>query len=128
MTSTSLLDAVDAGQIRLCKILVEGGSDVNEKKMDGTTVLMAACSLRVNRHYHLQKMRLIRTLIESGADLKAKNRRGKTCMDFIECHCPRVLTWISSKSSTAENNKSTIASLLKGSFRKLTLRLKSART
>ena len=92
MTSIDLMEAVSKGQFRLCRILMEGGSDVNVKGEEGKTPLMLACLLRVDRHNQRKKMKLIQSIIEHGADLYARNDHGRSCMYYLECHGPSIIS------------------------------------
>ena len=91
MTSIDIFQAIENKDFRLCRILVEGGVDINSKLADGTTVIMAACKMKVNRHFQQRKMKLVKQLMDNGADMQARNQRKRSVEDFIGSHCPRLL-------------------------------------
>src|SRR5258708_6392418 len=61
--------AARQGQIDAVNALVAGGSDINQKDIDGNTALVLSI---LNKHYDLAQM-----LIDKGADVNAANKDGR---------------------------------------------------
>ncbi|MDX6694582.1 MAG: hypothetical protein QOF02_2185 [Blastocatellia bacterium] len=64
-------DEEPAGTLRIVKLLIAAGADVNLKNEDGTTVLMKAVD---------EDSKLFQFLIASGADVNAKDNNGATAL------------------------------------------------
>jgi ankyrin repeat protein len=67
---SALSFAARQGQIEAADALIAGGSDINQKDVDGNTPLVLAI---LNKHYDLAQ-----TLINKGADVNAANKDGRT--------------------------------------------------
>ncbi|XP_064185901.1 ankyrin repeat domain-containing protein 34B [Anguilla rostrata] len=90
---TPLITAAQLGKLRLVRLLVEGGAQVNERNQRGETPLLAACrALRGDRgggggaannaNSAASTLRLLRFLLENGADPNAQDRAGRTALMY----------------------------------------------
>ncbi|XP_017344673.1 ankyrin repeat domain-containing protein 34B [Ictalurus punctatus] len=76
----SLLKAVYLGRLRLTRLLLEGGSYINESNEHGETPLMIACKSRYSDTQGVPKEKMVGYLLESGADPNIQDKSGKTAL------------------------------------------------
>ncbi|XP_056125577.1 LOW QUALITY PROTEIN: ankyrin repeat domain-containing protein 34C [Rhinichthys klamathensis goyatoka] len=76
-----LITAAQLGKLRLVRVLVEGGAQVNERNARGETPLLAACrSLRA--HPSEPMLRLIQFLLNNRADPNIQDKTGRTALMY----------------------------------------------
>ncbi|XP_077086621.1 ankyrin repeat domain-containing protein 34B [Siphateles boraxobius] len=76
-----LITAARLGKLRLVRVLVEGGAQVNERNERGETPLLAACrSLRSNPSE--PTLRLIQFLLNNRADPNIQDKTGRTALMY----------------------------------------------
>lgn len=74
-----LIKAAKLGKMRLVRLLVEGGAQVNERNQRGETPLLAICrALRADQSGNTTSLRLIRFLLQHHADPNAQDKGGRT--------------------------------------------------
>ncbi|XP_026780978.3 ankyrin repeat domain-containing protein 34B [Pangasianodon hypophthalmus] len=74
-----LIKAAELGKMRLVRLLVEGGAQVNERNQRGETPLLATCqALRADQSGNTTSLRLIRFLLQHHADPNAQDKFGRT--------------------------------------------------
>lgn len=74
-----LIKAAELGKMRLVRLLVEGGAQVNERNQRGETPLLATCrALRADQSGNTTSLRLIRFLLQHHADPNAQDKSGRT--------------------------------------------------
>lgn len=74
-----LIKAAELGKMRLVRLLVEGGAQVNERNQRGETPLLATCrTLRPDQSGNTTSLRLIRFLLQHHADPNAQDKSGRT--------------------------------------------------
>ncbi|XP_027006647.2 ankyrin repeat domain-containing protein 34B [Tachysurus fulvidraco] len=74
-----LIKAAELGKVRLVRLLVEGGAQVNERNQRGETPLLAMCrALRTDQSGNSTSLRLIRFLLQHHADPNAQDKSGRT--------------------------------------------------
>ncbi|XP_039517069.1 ankyrin repeat domain-containing protein 34C [Pimephales promelas] len=77
-----LITAAQLGKLRLVRVLVEGGAQVNERNASGETPLLAACrSLRA--HPSEPMLRLIQFLLNNRADPNIQDKTGRTALMYV---------------------------------------------
>ncbi len=69
---SALSFAARQGQVEAAQALLEGGSDINQKDVDGNTPLVLSL---LNKHFDLAQ-----TLVDKGADLNIANKDGRTAL------------------------------------------------
>lgn len=80
--STALIKAVAKARLKLTKLLVEGGADINTKDGEGRSALMVACMLKLPDEEKDIQTRLIQLLLENGANVNDIDRHGKTALIY----------------------------------------------
>ena len=60
--------------------LLDAGTNVNARNADGTTALMAASSVYVERSNPMQNSAIIRLLLDRGADVNLRDNKGETAL------------------------------------------------
>lgn len=74
-----LIKAAELGKMRLVRLLVEGGAQINERNQRGETPLLATCrALRPDQSGNTTSLRLIRFLLQHHADPNAQDKSGRT--------------------------------------------------
>jgi len=79
-SANPLLRAVFLGRLRLTRLLLEGGTYINESDGRGQTPLMVACR---NRHTDAQsasRVKLVQFLLEKGADPDIQDKEGRSAL------------------------------------------------
>lgn len=74
MSTLTLFDAAQQGDIETCKLLLENGADAKAKIEDSMTPL---CCAAKNGHTEICKL-----LLENGADINAKDDSGDTPLAY----------------------------------------------
>lgn len=80
----ALLNAVATSKLRLVRLLIEGGVDVNVRDNHGQTPLLITCSL-LNNTCHSRgetRERVVKYLISAGADVNAYDVTGRTSLIY----------------------------------------------
>ncbi|XDV28374.1 hypothetical protein PO909_031700 [Leuciscus waleckii] len=76
-----LITAAQLGKLRLVRVLVEGGAQVNERNARGETPLLAACrSLRANPSEPM--LRVVQFLLNNRADPNIQDKMGRTALMY----------------------------------------------
>ncbi|KAM9329059.1 ankyrin repeat domain-containing protein 34B [Gastrophryne carolinensis] len=76
----SLIKAVYQSRLRLTRLLLEGGSYINESNDRGETPLMVACKTKHVDHQSVSKVKMIKYLLENKADPNIQDKFGKTAL------------------------------------------------
>ncbi|XP_061098766.1 ankyrin repeat domain-containing protein 34B [Conger conger] len=79
---TPLITAAQLGKLRLVRLLVEGGAQVNERNQRGETPLLAACRALRGGANGASTLRLLRFLLENKADPNAQDKAGRTALMY----------------------------------------------
>ncbi|KAL7851127.1 hypothetical protein AOLI_G00214830 [Acnodon oligacanthus] len=77
-----LITAAQLGKLRLVRLLVEGGAQVNERNQRGETPLLAACRAMRGDQSGSTMLRLIRFLIKNQADPNIQDKAGRTALMY----------------------------------------------
>ena len=78
--STPLHEAVSNSNLNICKLLIEGGADINAQEMRlGFTPLHFAVEAKESNNFDLIKL-----LVTKGADLNLKNKLNETPLDIAK--------------------------------------------
>ncbi|XP_063420657.1 ankyrin repeat domain-containing protein 50-like [Mytilus trossulus] len=81
-----ILKAVAQRKIKLVKLLLDGGVDVNFKGYDGKTPLIVACSFLHQNEDSDSMITLINLLIKGGANVNAQDKKGRTALMYAVRH------------------------------------------
>ncbi|KAL4608089.1 ankyrin repeat domain-containing protein 34B-like [Arapaima gigas] len=73
-----LITAAQLGKLRLVRLLVEGGAQVNERNQRGETPLLVACKALGGQQGSSPSLRLIQYLLENQADPNSQDKAGRT--------------------------------------------------
>jgi ankyrin repeat protein len=68
----------DVDRLKIIKLLIDNGADVNIKDDNGNTSLIDAC-----QHIYNQNPELIKLLIKNGADVNNRNKHGVTAIQSV---------------------------------------------
>lgn len=110
--STMLFNAVSGRRVKLTRILVEGGADVNISVF-GMTPIMAACLLP-SKDDENKKFQLVKLLLDNGADLKARDDLGRTALHYAYMgECPIIINLIRSKKRDNRSHRKRFACIRK---------------
>ncbi|VDI21257.1 Hypothetical predicted protein [Mytilus galloprovincialis] len=77
--NTMLLKALTSCDIKLAKILIEGGVNLNIKNPAGQTPLMIACLMNVHVN---KKIQVIKCLLGNGVDINETDDSGRNAMMY----------------------------------------------
>ncbi len=77
-----LISAAHLGRLRLVRLLVEGGAQVNERNQRGETPLLAACRALRGDQSGSSMLRLIRYLLHNQADPNIQDKTGRTALMY----------------------------------------------
>ena len=69
-------------RLRLARLLVEGGTDVNKTTDEGRTALMAACMTTYRDKQSTSKFKMVKFLLEHKADPNIRDKYGKTALMY----------------------------------------------
>ncbi|CAG2223361.1 unnamed protein product [Mytilus edulis] len=81
-----MLKAVAQRKIKLVKLLLHGGVDVNFQGYDGKTPLIVACSFLHQNEDSESMITLINLLIKGGANTNAQDMKGRTALMYAVRH------------------------------------------
>ncbi|XP_076013560.1 ankyrin repeat domain-containing protein 34B-like, partial [Genypterus blacodes] len=77
-----LISAASMGKLRLVRLLVEGGAQVNGRNPRGETPLLAACKALRGEPTGPETVKLLTYLLQNKADPNAQDRAGRTALMF----------------------------------------------
>nr|XP_005993229.1 PREDICTED: ankyrin repeat domain-containing protein 34B-like [Latimeria chalumnae] len=72
--------AASLGKLRLVRLLVDGGAQVNERNEKGETALIASCKLKPEKHQSFSMVKMVKYLLENRADPNIQDKQGKTAL------------------------------------------------
>ncbi|XP_071141688.1 ankyrin repeat domain-containing protein 34A-like [Mytilus edulis] len=92
-----LAKALSTGQLKLAKMLIEGGQNVNFCNSSGVTPLMLACSLDVDDKHIQRKLQLVKYIRHRKANLTAVDNIGRTALMYaLFSGCKQTIQFIKS--------------------------------
>ncbi|XP_062407647.1 ankyrin repeat domain-containing protein 34B [Sardina pilchardus] len=78
-----LITAAQQGKLRLVRLLLEGGAQVNESNQRGETPLLAACkAMRGEQDGSSVMLKLVRFLLKHGAEPNVQDKTGRTALMY----------------------------------------------
>ncbi|KAM9341546.1 ankyrin repeat domain-containing protein 34B [Symphorus nematophorus] len=77
-----LISAASLGKLRLVRLLVEGGAQVNRCNPRGETALLAACKTLRGEPAGPETLKLLTYLLQNKADPNAQDRAGRTALMY----------------------------------------------
>ncbi|KAM7403324.1 hypothetical protein PAMA_003990 [Pampus argenteus] len=77
-----LISAAASGKLRLVRLLVEGGAQVNRRNPRGETALLAACKALRGEPAGPETVKLLTYLLQNKADPNAQDRAGRTALMY----------------------------------------------
>ncbi|XP_045919254.1 ankyrin repeat domain-containing protein 34A [Micropterus dolomieu] len=77
-----LISAASMGKLRLVRLLVEGGAQVNGHNPGGETALLAACKALRGEPTGPETVKLLTYLLQNKADPNAQDRAGRTALMY----------------------------------------------
>ncbi|KAF3701043.1 Ankyrin repeat domain-containing protein 34B [Channa argus] len=77
-----LITAAASGKLRLVRLLVEGGAQVNGRNPRGETALVAACKALRGEPDGSDTVKLLTYLLQNKADPNAQDRAGRTALMY----------------------------------------------
>ncbi|XP_037833712.1 ankyrin repeat domain-containing protein 34B isoform X2 [Kryptolebias marmoratus] len=77
-----LINAACSGKLRLVRLLVEGGAQVNGSNPRGETALLAACKALRGEPAGPETVKLLRYLLQNKADPNAQDHTGRTALMY----------------------------------------------
>ncbi|XP_022084639.1 ankyrin repeat domain-containing protein 34C-like [Acanthaster planci] len=78
----ALLKAAWLGRLRLMRLLIEGGTDVNKTNDEGHTALMVACLSNYKDTQSSAKAKIVKFLLENKSNPNAQDRHGRTALMY----------------------------------------------
>ncbi|XP_051557471.1 ankyrin repeat domain-containing protein 34B [Myxocyprinus asiaticus] len=82
MDGTPLITAALLGKLRLVRLLVEGGAQVNKRNQRGETPLLAACRALRGDQCGTTMLKLIQFLLNNQADPNIQDKSGRTALMY----------------------------------------------
>ncbi|XP_043112851.1 LOW QUALITY PROTEIN: ankyrin repeat domain-containing protein 34B [Puntigrus tetrazona] len=82
LDGSPLISAAQLGKLRLVRLLVEGGAQVNERNQRGETPLLAACRALRGDQSGSSALRVIRYLLQNQADPNLQDKAGRTALMY----------------------------------------------
>ncbi|MEQ2262204.1 hypothetical protein XENORESO_001356 [Xenotaenia resolanae] len=80
--SSPLISAAFSGKLRLVRLLVEGGAQVNGSNHRGETALLAACKALRGEYAEKESVKLLKFLLQNKADPNAQDQDGRTALIY----------------------------------------------
>ncbi|XP_027856208.1 ankyrin repeat domain-containing protein 34B-like isoform X2 [Xiphophorus couchianus] len=80
--SRPLISAASCGKLRLLRLLVEGGAQVNGSNQRGETPLLAACKALREEPVGKESVKLLNFLLQNKADPNAQDQEGRTALMY----------------------------------------------
>lgn len=80
----SLMVALSTDQLKLAKMLIEGGQAIDFCNSSGVTPLMLACNLSVMEGNIQKKLLIIKCIIENKANMTAEDNIGRTALMYAQ--------------------------------------------
>lgn len=77
-----LIKAAQLGKLRLVRLLVEGGAQVNERNQQGETPLLAACRAMRGDQSGSTMLKLVHFLIKNHADPNVQDKAGRSALMY----------------------------------------------
>ncbi|MEI0697330.1 ankyrin repeat domain-containing protein [Brachyspira intermedia] len=88
--SSALWYASKNGHIKIVRLLIDSGADINLKNIADVTVLILAS---MNNH-----LEIVKYLVENGADINVKDKKGRTALRYaVENGHSEVAEFLKSK-------------------------------
>ncbi|XP_066270802.1 ankyrin repeat domain-containing protein 34C-like [Branchiostoma lanceolatum] len=78
----ALLKAAWLRRLRLARLLIEGGADINSSNEDGQNALMIACMSTYKDDQSVDKAKIVRYLLDNKADVNCKDKVGRTALIY----------------------------------------------
>ncbi|XP_077993152.1 ankyrin repeat domain-containing protein 34C-like [Glandiceps talaboti] len=78
----ALLKAAWLGRLRLTRLLIEGGTDINGVNDEGQTALMISCMTKHKDAQSVSRAKMVKYLLENKANPNVKDRHGKTAVMY----------------------------------------------
>ncbi|XP_035671287.1 ankyrin repeat domain-containing protein 34C-like [Branchiostoma floridae] len=78
----ALLKAAWLRRLRLARLLIEGGADVNTANEDGQNALMIACMSTYKDDQSVDKAKIVRYLLDNKADVNCRDKAGRTALIY----------------------------------------------
>ncbi|XP_059358608.1 ankyrin repeat domain-containing protein 34B [Carassius carassius] len=82
LDGSPLISAARLGKLRLVRLLVEGGAQVNERNQRGETPLLTACRALRGDQCGSSMLRLIQYLLHNQADPNIQDKTGRTALMY----------------------------------------------
>ncbi|XP_056598296.1 ankyrin repeat domain-containing protein 34B [Triplophysa dalaica] len=82
MDGSPLITAAHLGKLRLVRLLVEGGAQVNERNQRGETPLLAACRALRGEQSGTTMLRMIKFLLHNHADPNIQDKTGRAALMY----------------------------------------------
>ncbi|XP_063436206.1 ankyrin repeat domain-containing protein 34C-like [Mytilus trossulus] len=77
-----LMRALELGDFKLARIIINGGHDLNFCTNSGTSPLMLACKFAACENNISMKLDIICTLLGKNANINAKDNKGRTALAY----------------------------------------------
>ncbi len=87
-----LIGAAASGKLRLVRLLVEGGAQVNGRNPKGETALLAACKALRGEPAGPETIKLLTYLLQNKVSLQRVMSSIKLRMYVLKCNLQQVLT------------------------------------
>ena len=76
------MSALSTGKLKLAKMLIEGGQDIDFCNSSGVTPLMLASNIQVVEENIQKKLSIIKCIINNKANIKAEDNIGRTALMY----------------------------------------------
>ncbi|XP_077862046.1 ankyrin repeat domain-containing protein 34C-like [Saccoglossus kowalevskii] len=78
----ALLKGVWLGRLRLTRLLIEGGTDINGTNDEGQTALMISCMSKHKDAQSVSRAKMVKYLLENKAKVNTRDKHGKTALMY----------------------------------------------
>ncbi|CAH1789405.1 unnamed protein product [Owenia fusiformis] len=78
----ALMKAACSRRLRLCRLLIEGGSSINSTNEVGQTPLTVVCLSDEEHQHAAPKEKVIEYFLQKGANVNSQDNRGRTCLIY----------------------------------------------